>query len=1126
MAQYDVFFDELSDLRSQTDDIAGSYAALSHMFYRFIDIATADSGLTLIGAFAKTDYLLKEHGATPQLTRTVNDARVRLRDPGTNAGADNLAADIAAMARFVALVGGSTAPAALLAGGDKHPTPAQPPVADCLRITVDSIDSDYIYGRMQSPDTSPIKVAWRRNSISYPYDRSYLADMIRPGDQLNLIMPRRCDDGAVTADLIIYQPDYLINISQIAGCFESYTTSPVVSLLKKISPAPNTEAISLGNFASQLLDEAVHHADTDIAYADSIREYFGRNAISLATCNISPGFHSDARRQHDNIRKALGHDLPDAVSSYDPRQVMLEPSFYSEKLGLQGRMDLLSLDYTLLIEQKAGKGAWPQNFSATPVQTVTHHVQLLLYMTLIRYTFPDRYRRLQAMLLYSKYAEPLLAPGFVPRLVFEAMKVRNQIVAQEFGFTRDGFAMLEGIDIDSLNTAGASILWDRYTRPQLQQLLEPLHNATPLERAYYRRMTRFVATEHMLSKVGNTSKQASGLASVWQSPLNEKLDAGSICAGLTMESPDPDSLLSVDEIVLRRSDCEHMTDFREGDIVILYPYAPGSTPDALHDMLFRCTIREITDDLLLLDLRCRQSSAAPFAKWRGCLWAIEHDFMESSYSSVYRGLHALLSAPVDRRSLLMMQRRPAVDTSRKLKGDYGEFNDLVLRTRQADDLFLIIGPPGTGKTSFGLMNTLREALTDDGSSVLLMAYTNRAVDEICSKLVEAHIDFIRIGSDTACDPAYTDSLIDRRAQDCADVSSVREMIARQRVFTGTVASVGARISLFDIKQFDLAIIDEASQILEPWLAGLFAAARDGIPAIKKIVMIGDQKQLPAVVQQRPSQSRVDDRDLQKIGLFDCRDSLFERMLRRYGSDKSVTYMLRRQGRMHRDIADFPNKVFYGGMLTEANEWQRTVPLTAVNTDDRLTAAISSSRIAFINVKGGDNCGDKSNIAEARLIARMVERILAMYPDKAAADAIGIIVPYRNQISAIRAEMMRLAIPACEDITVDTVERFQGSQRPCIIYGFTVSRPYQLDFLTDNIFVQDGAEIDRKLNVAMTRAQERLILVGNSDLISTVPLFGRLVDYTRSRSCYFDSDDFWKKLSTFGRLDQKLKTTFI
>ena len=90
-------------------------------------------------------------------------------------------------------------------------------------------------------------------------------------------------------------------------------------------------------------------------------------------------------------------------------------------------------------------------------------------------------------------------------------------------------------------------------------------------------------------------------------------------------------------------------------------------------------------------------------------------------------------------------------------------------------------------------------------------------------------------------------------------------------------------------------------------------------------------------------------------------------------------------------------------------------------------------------------------------------------------------------------MARFGIPELTQISIDTVERFQGSQRGVIIYGFTVSRPYQLDFLTNNRFVEDGRIIDRKLNVALTRAREIQILVGDADLLRRDPVFAALIE---------------------------------
>jgi superfamily I DNA and/or RNA helicase len=117
-----------------------------------------------------------------------------------------------------------------------------------------------------------------------------------------------------------------------------------------------------------------------------------------------------------------------------------------------------------------------------------------------------------------------------------------------------------------------------------------------------------------------------------------------------------------------------------------------------------------------------------------------------------------------------------------------------------------------------------------------MAYTNRAVDEIRSMLEEAGL-----------------------AND-------------ERILVGTTSMMQARPFLLSGRHFSLAIVDEASQVLEPGLIGLLSSDQ-----IDRFVLIGDHKQLPAVVQQNPEETRVEDPLLQAIGLSDCRQSLFQRL---------------------------------------------------------------------------------------------------------------------------------------------------------------------------------------------------------------------------------------------------------
>jgi superfamily I DNA and/or RNA helicase len=643
-----------------------------------------------------------------------------------------------------------------------------------------------------------------------------------------------------------------------------------------------------------------------------------------------------------------------------------------------------------------------------------------------------------------------------------------------------------------------------------------------MEKAYYFRFLTFIANEHVMSKLGNKTKECSGFAATWHESLSDKLAAGNIYDRLSLVWPDAETTGSISSVVLRFSENDEndMSNFRTGDIVILYAYEKDKEPDARRTMVLRCTIEDIQTDRIVLALRAAQTDKRMFVKEQGKLWAIEHDFMESSYSSLYKGMQAFLSAPQQRRDLLLLQREPQTDNTLQLKGNYEGFNDLALRVKRAKDLFLIIGPPGTGKTSFGLLYTVKEELLEPNASILLMSYTNRAVDEICSKLTNEGIDFIRIGNMPSCAEEYRNRLLSSIAQHATSVSDLRNRLITTRVLVGTTSSLSSNIALFQLKQFSLAVIDEASQILEPHLIGLLSASKDGEPAIRKFVMIGDHKQLPAVVQQKPVTSAVHDTLLNSIGLTDCRMSLFERLLKQYHQNEEVTYMLRKQGRMHPDIACFPNEAFYHGLLVPVPLPHQEIQLPlAGDGENDLADLIRTRRVMFLaSQKPVDSPNDKVNLTEAGMIAAIVLQIYETEKDKGfdVNETIGVIVPYRNQIAAIRKAIdQRLeyhgnGASILHDIAIDTVERFQGSQRKYIVYGFTVQKSYQLDFLTDTVFQDyDGTVIDRKLNVAMTRAEDHLIMVGNDELLSHNPVFARLMDFVSSMQGFFriPKDDF-------------------
>ncbi len=1134
------FYRQLEQACDGALDVAVRNDLLRDVFRRVVEQGISGCRIAFVGAFAKLDYCIKAYHVPHRVASLIQRTRKELFPEYNRQGT------------FDASTFDETFPHHLKATAflvyhvlGQEPLPdsltRRFPVADrkadwgkfdenVVRVVVERWDSNWIWATEEVNNTTLQICYGNDNKIltrDGQSDWSYLAEVLWEGAQLNLVRLRKDDRGEYYCpELIILEPDYLVNVTSIAGCFTTYAESAVVHLINKIKPQANTLAIHLGNLAGQMLDDVVHGRSVEVE--ESVREYVKENVLSMITCDEArqrfPEFVCDAAVQKRNIEQLIGRDLPQTLGDYEDSEVILEPSFFSDVLGIQGRLDMLyeKDGASTIVEQKSGQGAFvsyntPGYDPDVPRVRESHAVQIILYRALFQYQF-NRYagQLRHLMLLYSKYGKGLLLVPQSPDLLQRAIKIRNSIAWSEIRYAKEGMDILTRLTPDNLNSKKATgRLWENYTRRELAALLDPIRRATPLERAYYLRFMRFIENETLLAKVGNREKEDSGFATIWHATLDDKKAAGNIYDGLRLERLERNHK-GICRVVFRFEEtvAADTTNFRPGDIVILYPYQEGQIPDACRQMVIRASIEDITEDGVVLQLRFAQSERV-FERYRDGLWAIEHDMFESSSRALYVGMHSFLSASRRRRDLLLLQRPPEVDASQVLRGSYGDFNTLVLRAKQSRDLFLIIGPPGTGKTSFGLVNLLREELLEPEANVLLLSYTNRAVDEICSKLVElrredASFDFIRIGSELSCAKAYRDHLLCNRVEEKQGAgNAVKRLVASTRVFCGTTAALNANSSIFALKQFSLAIVDEASQILEPHLIGLLSARCGEREAIARWVLIGDHKQLPAVVQQPPEESVVSDSLLNGIRLTDCRNSLFERLLAHFktpdGYDPRFVYMLTRQGRMHRDIAEFPNKAFYGGKLDVVPLDHQLLPHREMDSRNGIARMLATHRVAFVAAPRPQlSPSVKTNDVEAEMIAATVVQAYRLSEQTFSPDTtVGVIVPYRNQIATVRRAIDRYGIPVLHEITIDTVERYQGSQRDCIVYGFTVHQPYQLHFLTNNVFEEDGMIIDRKLNVAMTRARLNLVLVGNSKLLSQSRTFSQLMKFVRSKGGYVD-----------------------
>ena len=1075
---------------------------------------------------SQVESLCRQHNIAPQDIVAIQKMR---RHSNSNAPIlpEDVAYDCRALAIFVSAVVQEAIPSFLVGK-----IPAHGRTTENIQIT----NYRYIRCIVREWDESTIQVAVTNQDSSEELllvdymntpdyiDFSYLRPMLREGMQLNLL------DCTVTRKkvvprLIVVEPDYLIDISTIANCFESYGHHPLLFTVNRLTPRLSNKHIVLGNFAGSALDDIINHpAEYDIK--ETFRSNFREKALDYATCPDfdAASFKQDAERQVENIKGIVD----EIFQTFDREKAILEPSFVCERLGIQGRVDLMTTDLKLLVEQKSGKNTFIERKYKNPhgsLHVEKHYVQVLLYYGILQYNFQLSPKNAHIQLLYSKYPLPdgLLEVEPLQKLIREAIRFRNQAVATEFWMAENGFdRMLPLLTPQTLNVEKQNDnFYNRYLLPQLTETLAPLHQLNDLERAYFTRMMTFVIKEQLVSKVGVQEGVGNSNADLWNMPLAEKKETGNIYTGLTITKKERSSSFNgYDTITLAvpQQGEDFLPNFRRGDMIYLYAYKKNEAPDVRMSILFKGSLQEIHGDRLVVHLNDGQQNPDLIS---GDYFAIEHAGSDIGGTSAIRSLYTFITSNEERRQLLLGQRVPRVDKSLTLSRSYHpDYDEIILKAKQAQDYFLLIGPPGTGKTSQALQFLVREQLAEKPkvqssklkvqNSILLLAYTNRAVDEICNMLTENELDYIRIGNEFSCDPKYSDHLLKEVLDENATLNSIKSTIADARIVVATTSTMNSNAALFNIKHFDLAIIDEASQILEPNIIGLLTSQHRGGRAIRKFILIGDHKQLPAVVQQDDTEVLVEDETVKAIHLNSCANSLFERLIltERAAGRTDFIGTLHKQGRMHPDIADFANRKFYAREQLEcvplAHQLEQTLTYNETS-EDETDDVLKAHRMIFIPSKPCRqlNLSEKVNTEEARIITDLLRRLYRQLgnnfdPQK----SVGVIVPYRNQIAMIRKEIEKLGIPELEEISIDTVERYQGSQRDIILYSFTIQSRYQLDFLTANTFYEDGQPIDRKLNVAITRARKQLILTGNEQTLRHNQLFAELIDYIKEKGGYY------------------------
>lgn len=940
-----------------------------------------------------------------------------------------------------------------------------------LRITFKELSGENLLA--ETFDKQPLILACNRTQLQ---ELSELSFILRPGNVFNLLnVGETSEPATVSAEFFVFEPDYLLDISALAECFRPCGNHFLNYTLSRLQEKETTPAILLGNTANFFLDELVNEDTKNPAqYQSSIKKMFKTSAFEFTACETlkdrkaKTEFFAASQKHFENIRYAVRQFFPKA--GIDREKAVLEPSFVCNALGVQGRLDLMLSDCSAFIELKSGKAVEDFRTGGQFVHSAeNHYTQMILYLAVLEFNLDLKADDVRSYLLYSKY--PVLSRESHSReQLQEALGLRNRITAWEYALhtandssvTNELLGQIHSKNLNTENLSGK--FFDNYLAPSIDRFIMAFSCLNEMEKAYFLRVYAFVLKELWLSKVGEREYEGIKKASVlWNAPFDDKLIAGELLYDLKItanRAAEEDHTIRLEIPVCKDL---FLPNFRLGDAVVLYER--NTAADTVNNrQVFKGAIELMESNTLIIRLRYRQKN--PQVWNPDALYAVEHDYIDTTFTGMFRALATFLHANRDRK-------------------------EVILGTRHTvHPIRLLIGPPGTGKTSIALKQMVETELQKNGTNILLLSYTNRAVDEICKALsdISRSLPYIRIGSELNCAPEFRPHLLENSLEKCNNRQDVAEVIKRCRIFVGTAASVWNKPELFTLKHFDLALIDEATQLLEPHLLGIFCARNiSGENAVERFVLIGDHKQLPAVVLQSKEESRVSEPVLNAVGLTDLSDSLFERLYRRYNEEgfTSACAMLTRQGRMHPAISDFPSKHFYDNRLE------------TVGLPHQIEEWTHRNRLHFYSIKPSENeLSDKANLNEALKVVDICRELYLECSDAGAIfnpDDTGIITPYRNQIALIRKKLQETGIEIFANITVDTVERFQGSQRDTIIYSFCVKTESQLAALP-NWLEENGKRIDRKLNVALTRARKQLFIVGNAELLSKNEIYRKLIEH--------------------------------
>ncbi|XP_017073821.1 DNA replication ATP-dependent helicase/nuclease DNA2 [Drosophila eugracilis] len=429
----------------------------------------------------------------------------------------------------------------------------------------------------------------------------------------------------------------------------------------------------------------------------------------------------------------------------------------------------------------------------------------------------------------------------------------------------------------------------------------------------------------------------------------------------------------------------------------------------------------------------------------------------------------------------------------------------ALRALTTSSHLLIKGLPGTGKTQ--TLVSLVRLLHLLGKSVLITAQTHSAVDNLLMRLLPFDLPMMRLGSSSRIHVQLEEISEERLTKDCKTVEELEKALEKPSIVG--VTCLGAGHPLFQRRQFDYCIVDEATQVLQPTVLR-------PLMYCSKFVLVGDPEQLPPIVRSKEARQRGAD------------ETLFQRL-----DCEQATAVLSLQYRMNKTITRLANELTYGGDLkcasdevsdakfqvelsNQAPRWvQRSLTthleqsVTLINTGDclercqefiqasqRLAKTCSSIEQCFGEDKDENKKQNSkkriskyTNYCEAGIVMHLLRHLLKSGFE---ASRIGVIAPYRAQVELLK----KLAFKLDPQLECNTVDQFQGRDKNLIIYScsktggeaFDMERSREAEILEDQ----------RRLTVAITRAKNKLIVLGDIECLEQYGPFRRLFKHIPDR----------------------------